>query len=512
MEVKQDRLLRLLIWGLIASLGLLVVMSFRLMVIRGEYYRNLAAGNKVRSIEIPASRGKIIDRKGRVIALDKFRYGNEVAGDFFGWKFEGKELLVKIDRYYPYGECLAPVTGWLGKSGVELTQNEILAGEAGKRLIEVDALGKYVRELGRENPKNGQDLGLTIDAYWQEKLYKIMAGVKGAGIVSEPKTGRIIAMVSTPSYDPNVFTNILDRKKIEEYLNDTDGSPLLNRAVGAKYHPGSVFKIAVATGGLEEEIIKKTETIEDSGVIRVGNYSYANWLWNKSGGTDGQVDMVKALRRSNDIYFYRLGEKMGPDRIKNWANKFGLGERTGVEVQGEVTGLIPNEDWKWEAKRERWFLGNTYHMAIGQGEVEVSPIQVNLMTNVVASNGKKCQMTLVSGKEKCVDLKIRPETLAVIRDGMIAACDSGGTAYPLVNFKTKLACKTGTAEVGDGTKDTHAWLTAFAPALDPEISITLMVEKGGEGSDVAAPLVGDFLKEWFSEAESGTIIVRKNNQ
>lgn len=507
MEIKGQKIYWFLMWSLVASLGFLVVMSFRMMIIKGGYYRSLAMGNKIREVEMPAPRGKIVDRKGRVVALDKFQYQSGIPGEFSGWKFAGKEISVKINRYYPYSESIAPVTGWVGKAGVELTENELLAGKSGKRLIEVDAMGNFVRELGRENPKPGSDLTLTIDAYWQEKLYQIMAGVRGAAVVSEPKTGKIIAMVSTPSYDPNVFTNILDNKKIEEYLNDEKGFPLLNRAVAAKYHPGSVFKLALAIGGLEEGVIKKTDTIEDTGVIKIGDYSYANWLWNRGGGTDGMVDILKALKRSNDIYFYRLGEKMGPDRIKTWANKLGLGEKTGVELPGEVAGLVPDEDWKWETKREKWFLGNTYHMAIGQGEVETNPIQINLMTNVVANSGKKCQMTIISGQEKCIDLGISQETLTVVREGMKAACSSGGTAYPLVNFKTKLACKTGTAEVGDGTKDTHAWLTAFAPADDPEISITLMVEKGGEGSDVAAPLVGDFLKEWFEE--TNTIIVRK---
>jgi len=152
-------------------------------------------------------------------------------------------------------------------------------------------------------------------------------------------------------------------------------------------------------------------------------------------------------------------------------------------------------------------LGNTFHMAIGQGDVDVTPLQINLITNVVASGGMRCQPTIISGAEKCKDLGLKTETLAVIKEGMMAACSSGGTAYPLVNFKTRLACKTGTAEVGDGSKDTHAWLTAFGPAENPEISITMVVEKGGEGSDVAAPLVGDFLKEWFEEP--GTVIVRK---
>jgi len=184
-----------------------------------------------------------------------------------------------------------------------------------------------------------------------------------------------------------------------------------------------------------------------------------------------------------------------------------LGEKTGVELPGELTGLVPDENWKWESKREKWFLGNTYHMAIGQGEVEVTPLQINQMTNIVANGGFKCRPKLLEGEAECVNLSLKPENIEVVLGGMVAACGSGGTAYPLFNFKTKLACKTGTAEVGDGSKDTHAWLTAFAPADDPEISVTVVIEKGGEGSDVAAPIVGDFLKEWFGETE--TVIVRK---
>lgn len=486
-----------------------MVISFRTMIIRGGYYRNLAMGNKIREIVIPAPRGKIVDRKGRVVALDKFQYKNGVPGEFLGWQFEGKDLAVKINRYYPYGESMATVTGWVEKAGVEAVKNKELSGVSGKRLVEVDALGDFMRELGGQNPEVGKDLELTIDAYWQEKLYQIMtgAGVKGAVVVSEPATGKIIAMVSTPSYDPNMFTNILDNQKIGEYLNDEKGFPLLNRVVAARYHPGSVFKIAVAIGGLESGVVSKNDTFEDTGVIKIGDYSYTNWLWNKSGGTDGMVDMVKALKRSNDIYFYRLGEKMGAEKIKEWAVKLGLGEKTGVELPGELAGVIPDPNWKWETRREKWFLGNTFHMAIGQGDVDVTPLQINLITNVVASGGMRCQPTIISGAEKCKDLGLKTETLAVIKEGMMAACSSGGTAYPLVNFKTRLACKTGTAEVGDGSKDTHAWLTAFGPAENPEISITMVVEKGGEGSDVAAPLVGDFLKEWFEEP--GTVIVRK---
>jgi len=148
-------------------------------------------------------------------------------------------------------------------------------------------------------------------------------------------------------------------------------------------------------------------------------------------------------------------------------------------------------------------LGNTYHLSIGQGDLNVTPLQVNQMTNVIANGGKRCQMSLVEEKESdCVDLKIETGSLAAVTEGMKQACETGGTAWPLFNFKTELACKTGTAEVGDGSGDTHAWLTAFGPADNPEISITVLVERGGEGSDIAAPIVGDILKEWFDEAET----------
>jgi penicillin-binding protein 2 len=194
---------------------------------------------------------------------------------------------------------------------------------------------------------------------------------------------------------------------------------------------------------------------------------------------------------------------LGLERIKTWAQNFGYGKKTGIELTGELDGLVPDEKWKKEAKGENWYLGNTYHLSIGQGDLEVTPLQVNQMTNVIANNGIKCEMSILKDSEvECTDLKIKNNNIAIVLEGMKAACKSGGTAWPLFNFKTEIACKTGTAEVGDGSNDTHAWLTAFAPADDPQISITVLVERGGEGSDVAAPIVGDILKEWFDEPET----------
>lgn len=520
--------------ALILSFLVLLAVILKLSVIQRSYYKELARENKVFETSIPAARSKIVDRKGRVMAKSIYQYfkieeGNKIYsndGDFDGYKFEGKDLAYDLKRNYPYGESLAFVTGFvgsvskediknndcdskidgkdvIGRSGVESFLDCRLRGVEGKRLIEVDAKGNYVRELGRDEPKVATDLVLSIDAYWQEKIYKMLEGKKATVIISEPKTGKILTFVSSPSFDPNAFSYILDNEKINQYLNDKENYPMLNRVTSARYHPGSVFKPTMAIAGLESGVIDKETLFEDTGILKVGEYSYKNWLWSKSGTTDGMLNIVTAIKRSNDIFFYKLGEALGLNRIVDWSKKFGFGQKTGVEVSGELDGLVPDGDWKKTAKGEGWYLGDTYHLSIGQGFLDVTPLQINQMTNIVANNGIKCKMSLLKDKTaECESLKIKSSNLITVIEGMKAACKSGGTAWPLFNFKTEIACKTGTAEVGDGSKDTHAWLTAFAPADDPQISITVMVERGGEGSDVAAPIVGDILKEWFNEPDT----------
>ncbi|MDD4938007.1 MAG: penicillin-binding transpeptidase domain-containing protein, partial [Candidatus Shapirobacteria bacterium] len=520
--------------GLIISFLILLAVSIKLSLIQNIYYKDLARENKVFESVIPAGRSQILDRKGRVVAESVYQYfkmegQNKIydeTGDFNGYKFEGKNLAYDLKRNYPYGESMAFVTGYVGlasendiknnicggkltggdmvgRGGVESFLDCQLRGRDGRRLIEVDAKGNYIRELGREEPVVLGDLNLSVDAYWQEKIYKMLDGKKAVVIISEPKTGKIINFVSSPSFDPNVFSYTQDNEKISGYLNDKQNFPLLDRVISAKYHPGSVFKPVLATAGLESGVIDKETLYEDTGILKVGDYSYSNWLWTKSGRTDGMLNIVTAIKRSNDIFFYKLGEALGLNRIKDWAKKYGYGSKTGVEISGELEGLVPSEDWKKQAKGEGWYLGDTYHLSIGQGFLDVTPLQVNQMTNIIANNGVKCKMSILKdSKVECEDLKIKKSNINTIVEGMKAACKSGGTAWPLFNFKTSIACKTGTAEVGDGSNDTHAWLTAFAPADDPQISITVMLERGGEGSDVAAPIVGDILKEWFNEPET----------
>lgn len=518
-------------FGLILSLGIILVAVLKLDVIKGGYYKGLAIENKLMEREIPAARAVILDRKGRVVAKSVYQYfrmdgSNKIyegVGDFQGYKFEGPDLAYELKRSYPYGESMSFITGYVGKinqddqnankCGIKLDNDEVMGrsgvesfldcqirGTDGRRLVEVDAKGKYIRELGRQEPKVSATLNLSIDAYWQDKIYKLLDGKKAVVIISEPKTGKIINMVSSPGFNPNDFSYDFNQDKIKEYLNDSQDLSLLNRAIAGRYSPGSVFKIVISTAGLESGVIDKDTLIEDTGVIKVGDYSYSNWLWSKSGATDGMVNIIKAIQRSNDIFFYRLGERLGLERIKNWAKKYGYGSKTGVELTGELDGIVPDSEWKKEVKGENWFLGDTYHLSIGQGGLSITPLQVNQMTNIIANKGIKCKMSILKDKKvECEDLKIKKENLELIIQGMRNACKSGGTAWPLFNFKTEIACKTGTAEVGDGSKDTQAWLTAFAPADDPQISITVLVERGGEGSDVAAPIVGDILKEWFDE-------------
>jgi penicillin-binding protein 2 len=526
-------------FALVLSLGIIFISVFRLSVIRGSYYKNLAIENKLMEQNIPAARSLILDRKGRIVAKSVYQYFKmdeknkiyEGVGDFQGYKFEGRDLAFELKRSYPYGESMSFITGYVGKvsqedqssnkcgikldnssvigrSGIESYLDCELRGVEGRRLVEVDAMGKYVRELGRQEPEVSKSLNLSIDAYWQDKIYKILNGKKAVVIISEPKTGKIISLVSSPAFDPNDFSYDPDQNKIKEYLNDNENLPLMNRSISGRYSPGSVFKMVIATAGLESGVIDKNSLIEDTGIIKVGDYSYSNWLWSKSGATDGMVNIIKAIQRSNDIFFYKLGEMLGLERIETWAKKYGYGSKTGVELVGELDGIVPNEKWKKEVKGENWYLGDTYHLSIGQGGLSITPLQVNQMTNVIANNGWKCKMSVLKdSKIECEDLNIRKENLRIVIEGMKNACKTGGTAWPLFNFKTEIACKTGTAEVGDGSKDTHAWLTAYAPADDPQISITVLVERGGEGSDVAAPIVGDILKEWFEESD--TIVPRK---
>ncbi|MBI3379441.1 hypothetical protein HY029_01655, partial [Candidatus Gottesmanbacteria bacterium] len=394
-------------------------------------------------------------------------------------------------------------------------------------LSEVDATGAEVRVLGSQQPTAGKNLTLSIDIELQKIASQELNGKKGAVVVENPKTGEILALYSSPSFDPN---RLIRSDSVEELFADKD-KPFFNRVISGLYPPGSTFKIVLALSALQSGAVDKDTQFEDTGILHVGQFSFGNWYFLQYGKKEGMVDIVTAIKRSNDIFFYKAGETTGIDTISRWGKKMGLGSTLGIDISDEAAGTMPDPAWREKIKGESWYLGDTYHVSIGQGDLQVTPLQVNAWTNVIADDGKLCQPYLNKDKKNiCKDLGIKKETISLIKEGMREACSPGGTGWPLFNFaipaasdsgKIKIdgidftdspistisgkrmigistACKTGTAEFGDPQNRTHAWFTVFAPVANPQISVTVLVEGGGEGSNVAAPIAKKILEKWFS--------------
>jgi len=464
-------LVTLSLFGLIARLA-------AVQIIDHNYYQTLARENRIKLVKIPADRGVIYDRSGK--PLDR----NAPEGRDYLLAEAGSNVLGYV------GEGDQEIEG---RDGLEKFYDESLRGKAGGILVETDTNGEVMREIGRSEPQPGKNLTTTLDAGLQQKAYELLSGRKGALIASDPKSGEILALVSSPGFDPN---------SVEKYLTDKN-LPLFNRALGGEYPPGSTFKLVTATAALEENKINADTQIEDTGVINIGPYSYSNWYFTQYGRTEGSINIVAAIKRSNDIFFYRLGEMLGIRALADWAKFFGLGYPTGIDLPGEAAGAMPDPQWKLLVKKENWFLGDTLIAAIGQGDILMTPLQVNQMTSVIASAGQWCRPHLVSaGRDYCRKLDIHPETTGLITQGMIQVTQAGGTAWPFFNFPVSVAGKTGTAEYGDKTSAkgglTHAWFTAFAPADNPNIVVTVLLEGAGEGSYEAAPVAKDLLSYWFS--------------
>ncbi len=566
-EAGFDFPIRLALFAIVAISGFLILLSrlFFLTVVEGKRYRELAKENRIREKKIPSPRGIIYDRDGtplvRNIPVLIRADGTAVfepVGE--GDNLKGEET---VTRDYIFGDMFTHILGYtgeiseeelsnaraafsdknemkeelkpgdiVGKMGVEKSYDEILRGISGKELYEVDALGNKVRVLGQIEPKSGEKLTLTVDANLQQVVKNELAGKKGAVIVSVPQTGEILALFSSPSFDANSFVRGV---KVEEILQNED-RPLFNRAIAGQYPPGSTFKIVTSIAALEAKAVSKETKYEDTGVLEIGEYSFGNWYYSQYGKKEGMLDIVSALKRSNDIFFYKIGEATGIETLSNFAKKMGAGQKLGIDIDGEEEGLMPDPEWLQKTKGEKWYLGNTYHVAIGQGDVLATPLQVNAWTNVIASGGKLCRPFLAKSRAvSCRNLDFDKENIDLVREGMKQACSPGGTGWPLFNFglpfsaaeglkqinaKIKIdnldffekressvsakkivaipvACKTGTAEFADFKKRTHAWFTVFAPVYNPQISITVLVEAGGEGSSVAAPIAKKILEHWF---------------
>lgn len=534
-------------WFLKGLLVLVAIVIFarlgELQIIKGDYFRELSNNNRIRRISIIAPRGRILGSSGQeIVGNIYFKEQIEFTKDGFEKNLDitgadPNSLITESKRNYFLGPAAAHVTGYLGevnadevgkvdpdcpekgprevgalvgRSGLESEYDCSLRGIDGEELIEVDAIGKPVRVLGVKNAISGTDLATNIDVGLQQKVADIMNslkiqtstgvnlpdGRKGAVVVSDGK-GKILAMYSSPSFDPNVFVN-KNTNQISKIINGS-GLPLFNRSIDGLYHPGSTFKIVTSTAALEEGKIDENFTFDDKGFITLNGYTYSNWFWSEYGRTEGEINITKAIARSTDTFFYKVGEMIGIDDLSNWANRFGLSKTTGIDLPEEANGLIPSPLWKRQVKGELWFLGDTYNVSIGQGDVAITPLAANMLTSVIANNGSVCRPYLnKSLGERCSSLNLKKDTLDLIKEGMIGACSDGGTGFPFFNFSPKVACKTGTAETGDNGK-THAWFAAFAPADNPKIVVDVIIEKAGQGSEVAAPIAKEVMQYYFGK-------------
>lgn len=522
-----------------AGLGVLLGRLFQLQIIEGRNNRILADSNRIIRLKLDSPRGLIKDRQGEILA-DNFpvyvltgkdnqkqiisqeeALKRQAAGD------DGN-LKIEIKRRYPAGEILAHALGYLGevtaeelkndkldlkgyspgsligRAGLEAEYENLLRGRDGSEMVEVDTTGRAVRRLGKILPTPGKVLTLALDKKLQEVAAKAMNGRKGAVIATDPRNGEVLLFYSSPSFDPNLFLAEGEkRQELNKILLDGENLPLLNRVISGLYPPGSTFKIITAMAGLAEGKITPQTLITDTGVLTYGSFKYTNWYYTSHGRTEGDINVIRALARSNDIFFYRLGEMVGVEALNKWAGVFRVNQVSGIDLPAELPGFVATPEWKQKVKGEPWFLGNTYHMAIGQGDLSLTPLGVNLMTAVVANGGRICTPRMLKlGAENtpyqadCQEIGVKKEYLEVIKKGMIGACAPGGTAGQFFNFEPKVACKTGTAETGDG-KAPHAWFTVFAPIDNPEIVLTVLVEHGGEGSSAAAPIAKEILQDFF---------------
>lgn len=408
-----------------------------------------------------------------------------------------------------------PAGSVIGQYGVERIYERSLRGRAGRKLIEVDALGHEKRMISVDKPHVGNDVYLTIDFRLQKLAEDLLGEEAGAIVALAPQTGDILALASRPSFDPNALSRGLRADAWNDILQD-ERHPLTNRAIQGQYPPGSTFKIIMATAALETNAIELTETVRCGGRFRFGRRTFRDW---KKYG-HGAVDLHKAIAQSCDVYFYRLGDRMGVDTIAAYAKQFGLGARTGIDLPGEKTGLVPSSEWKQRTQGEPWYPGETISVAIGQGFVTVTPLQMAKVISMIANNGIALQPHVVRGVRgrkgewieewsptQAVPLTLPAHQLEAIQ-AALAAVVTEGTARRARSSMVRVAGKTGTAQVvslrSKSKEDTpkqfrdHAWFVAYAPFEHPSIAVAVLLEHMGHGGSAAAPLAKELIEAYVS--------------
>jgi len=399
----------------------------------------------------------------------------------------------------------------IGQSGLERLLDEHLRGRDGGERIEVDALGRPVQVMRREETDPGAQVITTVDRRIQEAAERAMVGRSGAVIVMDPRNGDVLAMTSSPAFELDRLTGNLDKEEWLKVIRDPL-TPLMNRALQSQYAPGSVFKVVVAAAGLQEGSLTPMDRMYCNGEFHLGNWTFKDW---KEGG-HGHVDTRTALIHSCNIFFYQAGLKVGPAAIARYSEAFGLGSPSGIDLGGEKAGLVPFLDGRRRIDGRKWQAGDTVNMSIGQGQVLVTPMQVARMMSAVANGGVLWRPRLVQRVERVdgslaysssskmtgrVDLS--PIVWAFLRQALSGVVNEGGTGGAARIPGVEVAGKTGTAQSvnkSDSAKgQDHEWVASFAPAQDPEVVVVVLVERGGKGGQVAAPIARQIYQAIFLE-------------
>ncbi len=405
----------------------------------------------------------------------------------------------------------------LGRIGIEAQYEELLRGMPGERRVETNAFGKAVTILNERDPVHGADLTLHLDiglqAFIEERLNELSekSGISNASVVVlDPRDGAVRALVSYPGYDNEIFGRHVDSDTYTSLI-DNPARPLFARAVSGQFPSGSTFKPVVAAAGLEEGVIDERTSFLSTGGIRIGQFYFPDW---KAGG-HGVTDVRKAIAESVNTFFYMVGGGrhefvgLGIKRMMNYARLFGFGEQLGIDLPGEATGFLPSESWKNEVKNEPWYIGDTYHVAIGQGDILVTPLQIASMTATIANGGTFFEPQVLdryTQQDRAHDVLpitkkddvVSERSIEIVREGLRQAVTSG-SAIRLNSLPIQAAGKTGTAQ-WHSERETHAWFTGFAPYDNPELSVTVLVEEAGEGSAVAVPIAHDIFDWWFKKS------------
>ena len=428
------------------------------------------------------------------------------------------EINVEELKSKRYGDCK---TGdYIGKYGIERAREAWLRGKRGGQQVEVNATGQVVRVLSTVDAVPGQNVILSIDQALQATAERLLAGKAGAAVAVEPDTGQILALASSPSFDQNAFISGMSHEAWNA-LGSDPLRPLENKAIQAEYPPASTYKIIAAAAGLEEGLIDENTTAYCPGYLKFGNRTYRCWKrWGH-----GEVNIYKALKESCDVYFYKLGQELGVDRLAWYARGFGLGEPTGIDLDHEEAGLVPTAAWKKRRVGVSWQKGETLSVVIGQGFNLVTPLQMAMVVSAVANGGTRYRPRVVKtirtadgrviyqGKPEVIGhLPISKRTLDIVREGLFKAVNERhGTAWASrLGDGMIMSGKTGTAQVvgrreedadGDGKGDPikdHAWFVAYAPREHPRIAVSVIVEHGEHGSSAAAPVAAEIIRFYLS--------------